>query len=81
LAFPLSYDLEIGGALGYFNVRGGGPSIEHWNVGVSKLLGRVALDLRYYDSDYRWSNFLGDPDGNHYVLSVSYAVRGKRGRD
>jgi uncharacterized protein (TIGR02001 family) len=81
VAFPLRRDMEVGGAAGYFAVNGGGPSIEHWHVGVSKLVGRMALDLRYYDSDYRWANYLGDPDGNHYVLSISYALRGNRSRN
>lgn len=80
VAFPLPADIEIGGAVGYFDVSGG-PKITHWNVGVSKLVGRTALDLRYYDGNYEWRNYLGDPDADHYVLSVSYALRGKRSRN
>jgi uncharacterized protein (TIGR02001 family) len=74
VAFPLPGDFEVGGAVGYFDV-GGGPEITHWNVGASKLVGRMAIDLRYYDSDYEWSNYLGDPYAQNYVLSVSYALR------
>jgi uncharacterized protein (TIGR02001 family) len=81
VAFPLRRDVEVSGAVGYFDVSEGGPGIEHWHVGVSKLVGRMALDLRYYDGDYRSGSFLGDPDGNHYVLSVSYALRGNRSRN
>ena len=73
-------DIEIGGAVGYFDVSGG-PKITHWNVGVSKLVGRTALDLRYYDGNYEWRNYLGDPEADNYVLSVSYALRGKRSRN
>lgn len=80
VAFPLPAEIEIGGAVGYFDVSGG-PEITHWNVGVSKLVGRTALDLRYYDGNYDRRNFLGDPDADHYVLSVSYALRGKRSRN
>ena len=80
VAFPLPGDIEIGGAVGYFDVSGG-PKITHWNVGVSKLVGRMALDLRYYDGNYEWRNYLGDPDADNYVLSVSYALRGKRTRN
>lgn len=80
LAFPLPGDVEVGGALGYFDVSGG-PEITHWHVGVSKLVGRMALDLRYYDGNYGWRNYLGDPDANHYVLSVSYALSRKRPRN
>jgi uncharacterized protein (TIGR02001 family) len=78
VAFPLRAEVEIGGAVGYFAVDGGGPEITHWNVGVSKLVGRMALDLRYYDGNYEWRNYLGDPDADHYVLSVSYALRRNR---
>jgi uncharacterized protein (TIGR02001 family) len=80
VAFPLPAEIEIGGAVGYFDVSGG-PEITHWNVGVSKLVGRTALDLRYYDGNYDRRNFLGDPEADHYVLSVSYALRGKRSRN
>ena len=55
----------------------GAAEIEHWNIGVSKLIGRMALDLRYYDGDYSWRNYLGDPDAERYVLSASYALRRK----
>jgi uncharacterized protein (TIGR02001 family) len=68
VVFPLRGDLELGGALGYFDVADAGPEITHWNVGVSKLFRRMALDLRYYD-----------PDADHYVLSLSYALRGSPG--
>jgi uncharacterized protein (TIGR02001 family) len=72
VAFPLPKDFEVGGAVGYFRVSQG-PGIGHFNVGVSKLVGRMALDLRYYDGDYGWRSFLGDPHAEHYVLSASYA--------
>jgi uncharacterized protein (TIGR02001 family) len=78
--FPLAAEFEIGGALGYFDVSGG-PEITHWHVGVSKLVGRMALDLRYYDGNYQWRNYLGDPDADHYVVSVSYALRRNRARN
>jgi uncharacterized protein (TIGR02001 family) len=74
LAYPLPGNFEIGGALGYFDVSGG-PQITHWNVGASKLVGRMAVDLRYYDGDYGTRYYVGDPGADHYVLSVSYALR------
>lgn len=74
LAFPLPKNFEVGGAVGYFDVAGG-PGIRHWNVGASKLLGRMAIDLRYYDGSYDWRSYLGDPDGQHFVLSLSYALK------
>lgn len=80
VAFPLPADVEVGGAIGYFDVSAG-PKITHWQVGVSKLVGRIALDLRYYDGNYRLRNYLGDPDADHYVFSASYALRAKRSRN
>jgi hypothetical protein len=47
----------------------------HWNVGISKIARRVALDLRYYDNDYDLLSPLGDGASNQLVLSVSYAFR------
>jgi len=77
VTFPLRANIEIGGAVGRFDVSGAGPNITHWNVGVSKLVGSVALDLRYYNGNYEWRNFLGDPHADRYVVSMTYAVRGK----
>jgi len=77
-ALPLRGDVEIGAALGHFAISGTGVDYAHWNVGASKVLRSVVLDLRYYDGDYERAGWLGDPDANHYVLSVSYALRGKK---
>ncbi len=79
VVFPLRGDVEVGGAIGLFDVADG-PRITHWNFGASKLIGALALDLRYYDGNYAWRNYMGDPYADRYVLSVSYAVRGKRPR-
>ena len=79
-SFPLRGNVELGAAVGQFTVEQGGPDITHWNVGVSKLVRRVAVDLRYYNGDYERANYYGDPDANHYVLSVSYALRGTQPR-
>ncbi len=77
VSVPLPGNVEVGGAVGYFDLRSGGAEIEHWNIGVSKLIGRMALDLRYYDGNYSWRSYLGDPKADHFVLSASYALRGK----
>jgi uncharacterized protein (TIGR02001 family) len=79
IAFPLPGNFEVGGTVGYFDIDYG-PEITHWNVGASKLLGRMAVDLRYYDGNYRWRNYLGDPKAQNYVLSVSYALRRNHSR-
>jgi uncharacterized protein (TIGR02001 family) len=81
VAFPLPGNFEVGGAVGYFDVDlDGGPHITHWNVGASKLVGRMALDLRYYDGNYSYRNYLGDPSAENYVVSVSYALKSQRSR-
>lgn len=76
--YPLRGNLEIGAGLGKFRVSNRVLDVTYWNVGVSKLVRRVAFDLRYYDSDRRWVGFWGDPNANHFVLSVSYALGGRR---
>ena len=78
LAFPLPGNFEVGGAVGYFDISEG-AKITHWNVGASKLLGRMAIDLRYYDGNYYYSNYLGDPRAQNYVLSVTSALKWKHG--
>jgi uncharacterized protein (TIGR02001 family) len=78
LAYPLRGNVEIGGAVGKFRIDGGVLDVTYWNVGVSKLVRRLAIDLRYYDSNYQWLSYWGDPNRNHFVLSVSYALGGRR---
>jgi uncharacterized protein (TIGR02001 family) len=78
LAFPLPGNFEVGGAVGYFDIAAG-AKITHWNFGASKLLGRMAIDLRYYDGNYSYSNYLGDPRALNYVLSVTSALKWKHG--
>jgi len=81
LAFPLPGNFEVGGAIGYFSVDlEQGPQITHWNVGASKLVGRMAIDLRYYDGNYGYRNYLGDPKAQNYVVSVSYALKRQNSR-
>jgi uncharacterized protein (TIGR02001 family) len=73
VAQPLPWDLELSIALGRFEsdpIPDGGYT--HWNVGVSKVLRRVGLDLRFYDATLETVSFFGDPGGDQWVLSVSY---------
>jgi uncharacterized protein (TIGR02001 family) len=80
LALPLRGDLELGAAVGRFAISGTNTEYSHWNLGVSKIVRRVVVDLRYYDSGYDWTGWLGNPDSNHYVLSVSYALRPRKSK-
>jgi uncharacterized protein (TIGR02001 family) len=80
IAFPLQGDFEIGATLGKFAIADGVLDITHWNVGVSKLVRRMSFDLRYYDGNYANVSYFGDPNAHHYVVSISYALRGSRPR-
>jgi uncharacterized protein (TIGR02001 family) len=77
---PLRGNFEIGAALGHVEVAGTPIEYTHWNLGVSKVLRHLAIDLRYYESSYDYAGFLGDPKHPAWVLSVSYALRGTKSR-
>ena len=79
-ALPLRGNFEIGGTLGHFELANPAVEYTHWNLGVSKVVRRVVIDLRYYESGYEYVSWLGDPRGTQYVLSVSYALRGTKPR-
>jgi len=79
-ALPLRGDFEIGGTLGHFALASPRVEYTHWNLGVSKVVRRFVIDLRYYESGYDYVSWLGDPQGTQYVLSVSYALRGRKPR-
>ena len=82
LTFPLPADFEVSAALGRFDLDFASASkYTHWNAGISRVVRRVAVDLRYYRSSYGLATVLGDPDADQYVLSVSYAFRGARPRN
>lgn len=74
-AFPLRGNFEVGGSLGYFDAAGTDYQITYWDVGVSKLIGSIALDLRYHEGNYAKRSFLGTYAADQYVVSVSYALR------
>jgi uncharacterized protein (TIGR02001 family) len=80
LALPLRGDLELGATLGRFALADTDVDYTHWNIGMSKVVRRVVVDLRYYASGYDRASWLGDPNANQYVISVSYALHGKRTR-
>lgn len=74
-AQPLRFDLELSAALGRFNADiPAYRNYTHWNVGLSKVIRRVALDLRFFETTAERASLLGDPAGDAWVLSVSYGV-------
>lgn len=78
IAFPLRGNFEVGAALGSFDLADSGVDFTHWNVGISRLVGRFAVDLRRYETNHEYGGWLGNPYAERYVVSASYALRGKR---
>lgn len=70
---PLDWGLELGFTLGDLTAdeiaRGG---YTYWNVGLSRAIGKIGLDLRYHEAGLEGASLLGDPDGSRWVLSVTY---------
>ena len=72
-AQPLRGDFELSAALGRLEASGAiGAGYTHWNAGVSTVIRRVGVDLRYYDAALEYPSYFGNPDGERWVLSVSY---------
>jgi uncharacterized protein (TIGR02001 family) len=72
LAHPLRGDLEFSAAVGRFDGDGALGGYTHWNAGLSKVIRRFGMDLRYYDAGLDSPSYLGSPRGDRWVLSVSY---------
>jgi len=75
----LPWDMELGATLGRFesdDLQDGGYT--HWNIGLSKLVGRFGLDLRYYDTRFDANTHLGSPADRQWVLSASYGFKPMR---
>jgi uncharacterized protein (TIGR02001 family) len=81
VAQPLQGNFEISAALGRFESQTiANGSYSHWNAGVSKILRRIGLDLRYHEASLGQVSYIGDPGGDRWVLSVSYAFPAKSSR-
>jgi uncharacterized protein (TIGR02001 family) len=75
VALPLPGDAELGASLGRFTSESVyGNRYTYWNVGVSKVVGRVSVDLRYYANSYPVEGYLGEPDAEHWVASITYGI-------
>lgn len=73
IAMPLPRNLEFGINAGRFRADGFfGTSYSFWDVGVSRPMGRFALDLRYHDNTYRRYSLFGNDASDLWVLSMTY---------
>jgi uncharacterized protein (TIGR02001 family) len=51
-----------------------------FDIGLSRILGRFALDLRYHDDTYERATAIGESGDDRWVFSISYAISpGPRG--
>jgi uncharacterized protein (TIGR02001 family) len=75
IELPLPWSTQFDASVGRFDsadVQGG--AYDHWNLGFSKQVHRLGLDLRYYDTDYTLVSHLGTPLRESWVFSVSYTL-------
>ena len=72
IAAPWVADLELGVNAGRFRADGaGGISFSYWDIGLSRPVGRFALDLRFHDSSYPGDSLLGNRTENRWVFSLT----------
>ncbi len=75
IELPLPWSMQFGASVGRFDsddVRAG--DYDHWNLGISKQVRQLSLDLRYYDTDATFVSHLGTPLHESWVFSVSYTL-------
>ena len=75
LELPLPWSTQLGASVGRLDsddVRAGAH--DHWNLGISKQVRHLSLDLRYYDTDNTLVSHLGTPLHESWVFSVSYTL-------
>jgi hypothetical protein len=76
LALPVVRNLEFGLNAGEFRAS----EVFHtrygfWDIGLSRVLGRFALDLRYHDNSYYGESLYGATGSDdRWVLSVALAL-------
>lgn len=75
VAIPWVWDLELGIDAGRFHSSGPfDVSYSFWDAGLSRAVGRFALDLRFHDNTYDRTSLLGNHADGLWVFSLSYAI-------
>ena len=78
IAMPWVLDLEFGLNAGRFrSTELFNTAYSFWDVGVSRVLKRFALDLRYHDNTYEGASILGESGDDRWVFSVAYAINAR----
>lgn len=78
-AQPWIWDLEIGINAGRFHSRSPfGMSYSFWDAGISRPIGRFALDLRYHDSTFNYQTIWGETGSDRWVFSMTYSILPRR---
>lgn len=49
-------------------------SYSFFDIGLSRILGRFALDLRYHEDTYDRATAIGETGDDRWVFSISYAI-------
>lgn len=75
LFWPVARDTELTVSLGQFHADElADNEYTHWNVGLSRIVRRVGIDVRYYGNSATSPLPIGDIAGPRWVLSLSYAI-------
>lgn len=75
VSIALPADFELGASLGRLDARDDPLEYTHYNIGVSRLVGRFGLDLRRYGTSREVVGYLGSSAAEQWVFSLSYAIR------
>lgn len=70
--WPFGSQASLSAGIGYFDISAfTGTAYTHWQLGLSRPLGKVGLDLRYHDTD-RWVPIVSSADraGARLVLTA-----------
>lgn len=76
MSLPWVWETEVGVNAGrfrateLFNTR-----YSFWDIGVSKVVDRFALDLRFHDNTYDGTSVIGESGDDRWVFSVGYSIR------